>query len=229
MLKSRNFYIFVSFFFLWHDYIYIYKLVACDNIFKSINVDTEISMMTSSNGNIFHVTGHLSGEFNRHRWIPRPHKGQWRGALMFSLICARINGWVNNREAGDLRRHRAHCDVTIMLSLVHDVMAWKQLSPYWRFARPPVNDGFRAQKISNAELLYFFVVCLYRLLNKSYLRRKDTMMTPWCIIAQKVMSLNGCCSHFSPFTCKGNWKGFVKFVKQNNTFKSLECWNPKTL
>ena len=35
------------------------------------------------------------------------HKGQWRGALMFSLICARINGWVNNREAGDLRRHRA--------------------------------------------------------------------------------------------------------------------------
>ena len=43
-----------------------------------------------------------------------PHKGQWRGALMFSLICAWINGWVNNREAGDLRRHRAHCDVTVM-------------------------------------------------------------------------------------------------------------------
>ena len=31
-----------------------------------------------------------------------PHKGQWRGALMFSLICDWINGWVNNREAGDL-------------------------------------------------------------------------------------------------------------------------------
>ena len=43
-----------------------------------------------------------------------PHKGQWRGALMFSLICARINGWVNNREAGDLRRHRAHYDVIVM-------------------------------------------------------------------------------------------------------------------
>ena len=42
------------------------------------------------------------------------HKGQWRGALMFSLICVWINGWVNNREAGDLRRYRAHCDVTIM-------------------------------------------------------------------------------------------------------------------
>ena len=42
------------------------------------------------------------------------HKGQWRGALMFSLICARINGWVKNREAGDLRRHRAHYDVIVM-------------------------------------------------------------------------------------------------------------------
>ena len=42
------------------------------------------------------------------------HKGQWRGALIFSLICAGINGWVNNSEAGDLRRHRAHNDVTLM-------------------------------------------------------------------------------------------------------------------
>ena len=42
------------------------------------------------------------------------HKGRWRGTLMFSLICARINGWVNNSEAGDLRRHCAHCDVTVM-------------------------------------------------------------------------------------------------------------------
>ena len=43
-----------------------------------------------------------------------PHKGQWRGALMFSLICVWINGWVNNREAGDLRRYRSHYDVTVM-------------------------------------------------------------------------------------------------------------------
>ena len=44
------------------------------------------------------------------------HKGQWRGALMFSLICVWINGWVNNREAGDLRRHCAHYDVIVMVS-----------------------------------------------------------------------------------------------------------------
>ena len=36
-------------------------------------------------------------------------------ALMFSLICAWINGWVKNGEAGDLRRHHAHYDVTVML------------------------------------------------------------------------------------------------------------------
>ena len=41
------------------------------------------------------------------------HKGQWRGALMFSSICARINGWVNQGEAGDLRRHRALNDVIV--------------------------------------------------------------------------------------------------------------------
>ena len=46
--------------------------------------------------------------------VNSPHKGQWRGALMFSLICAWINRWVNNREAGDLRRHRAHYDVIVM-------------------------------------------------------------------------------------------------------------------
>ena len=46
--------------------------------------------------------------------VNSPHKGQWRGALMLILICVRINGWVNNREAGDLRRYRAHYDVIEM-------------------------------------------------------------------------------------------------------------------
>ena len=46
--------------------------------------------------------------------VNSPHKGQWRGALMFTLIGARINGWVNNCEAGDLRHNRAHYDVIVM-------------------------------------------------------------------------------------------------------------------
>ena len=43
-----------------------------------------------------------------------PHKDQWRGDLMFSLICVWINGSVNNREAGDLRHYRANYDVIVM-------------------------------------------------------------------------------------------------------------------
>ena len=46
--------------------------------------------------------------------VNSPHKGQWCGAMMFSLIYAWINGWVNNCEAGDLRRHHAHYGVTVM-------------------------------------------------------------------------------------------------------------------
>ena len=46
--------------------------------------------------------------------VNSPHKGQWCGALMFSLICAWINCWVYNREAGDFRRHRAQYDVIVM-------------------------------------------------------------------------------------------------------------------
>ena len=46
--------------------------------------------------------------------VNSPHKGQWRGALMFFFICARLNAWVNNREAGDLRRHRAHYVVIVI-------------------------------------------------------------------------------------------------------------------
>ena len=46
--------------------------------------------------------------------VNSPRKGQWRGALMLPLICVWMNGWVNNRQADDLRRHRAHYDVTLM-------------------------------------------------------------------------------------------------------------------
>ena len=73
--------------------------------------------MTSSNGNIFRVTGPFGLEFAGDRWI-RLTKAEWRGALVFSLICAWINGRVNSHEAGDLRRHRAHYDVIVKICSV---------------------------------------------------------------------------------------------------------------
>ena len=57
------------------------------------------------------------------------HKGQWGWALIFSLICASKNGWINNRKAGDLRRHRihyalwCHCnDIHFNLLYLFDIM-----------------------------------------------------------------------------------------------------------
>ena len=47
--------------------------------------------------------------------VNSPHKGQWRRDLMSSLICAWINGWVNNRKAGDFRRNRVHYGVIVMI------------------------------------------------------------------------------------------------------------------
>ena len=52
--------------------------------------------------------------------VNSPHKGQSRGAFMLSLICAWINGWVNNGETGDLRRYRAHYDVIVMTCVKFD-------------------------------------------------------------------------------------------------------------
>ena len=59
-----------------------------------------------------------------------PHKGQWRGALLFSLICASTYGWVNNRDAGTLRRNHAHYDVRVMgsitfISVIVPTRRWK--------------------------------------------------------------------------------------------------------
>ena len=73
--------------------------------------------------------------------VNSPHKGQWRGALMFSLFWAWINGWVNNREAGYLRRQRAHYDVTVMITVMlcvkfqNDWMIEKEIVGKRDFAR----------------------------------------------------------------------------------------------
>ena len=55
--------------------------------------------------------------------VNSPHTGQRRGPLVFSLICFWPDGWVNNGEAGDLRRYRAHYDVRVMaLSFTRHVL-----------------------------------------------------------------------------------------------------------
>ena len=80
------------------------------------------------------------------------HRGQgkWRGALMFPLIYARINGWANTGEAGDLTRHHAHYDVIVMYILI----------PWLRLCRGVYNlvifrTRYKRQKFSRC------VICFY--------------------------------------------------------------------
>ena len=89
--------------------------VPVESMEKISRYQNTINMMLSSKWNNFpHYRPFVRGI---HRSpVNSPHKGQWRGALMFSLICVWINGWVNNGEAGDLRRYRAHYAVTVMNS-----------------------------------------------------------------------------------------------------------------
>ena len=93
------------------------RFIACTNTimlscWRKFRHNLFWNIMTSTNGGIFsHYRPFVRGI---HRWpVNFPHRGQWRGTLLFSLICAWTNDWVNTRDAGDLRRHRSHYDVTV--------------------------------------------------------------------------------------------------------------------
>ena len=93
--------------------------------------------MTTANGNIFRVSGPLWGEFTGHLWIPLT-KATDAELWCFSLICAWINRWVTNGDAGDFRRHRAHYDATVMIEEMiqiyynFDKVRWSGDKTWWR-------------------------------------------------------------------------------------------------
>ena len=66
------------------------------------------------NGNIFRITGPLCGQLTGQRWL---HLTKASDAELWCILWSApwINSWVNNRGAGDLRRHRAHYDVIVMI------------------------------------------------------------------------------------------------------------------
>ena len=86
--------------------LYIRTYIQCTQ--QQIHTSLAVLMMTSSNRIISALLALCVGI---HRSpVNSPHKGKWRGALMFSLTCAWTNVWVNNLDPGDLRRHRALYD-----------------------------------------------------------------------------------------------------------------------
>ena len=134
------------------------------------------SMMTSSNENIFPYWPFVRGI---HRWpVYSPHKGQWRAALMFSLICSWINGWVNNSEARDLRRRRAHYDVSVVVLLRHPTWHGHVLNPNYcpliGKGNPPVTKGTPSHKVPVMRSLdCSFYVILNKLLTAQSIWRRS--------------------------------------------------------
>ena len=93
-----------------HDHIIGVELQA-DNFKQSENVHEDVIKWK-------HLPRYCPCVWGIHRSpVNSPNKGQWRGALMLSLIWAWTNGWVNNRGAGDLRPYRPHHDVAVMLTI----------------------------------------------------------------------------------------------------------------
>ena len=91
-----------------------------------------------------------------------PHKGQWRGTSMFSLICPWTNGWVNNRDAGPLWRHRVHYDVTVMQIGIQAPLA--QFTEYfdWKntdLSTKPGDKLFKYMKYINVFKIHMDMIC----------------------------------------------------------------------
>ena len=107
-------------------------------------------MMTSPKGSIFRVICLFQGSY----WslMDSPHKGQWRGALMFSLICAWTNGWTNNQDADDVSPLWRHCNDILEKPTVCHLA--RQLS-VWRLVRVYIVLSFFVCQI------YFSSFCLW--------------------------------------------------------------------
>ena len=103
--------------------------------------------------------------------VNSPQKGQWRWCLMFSLICACINGWVNNREAGDLRRHHAHHDVIVMYrEFAHAIL--KSFQPATSMHRQACMYPFVLWRSPAQWRMRFFVIVFFLLISKEWLPMK---------------------------------------------------------
>ena len=87
--------------------------------------------MTLSNGNIFPSYWPFVCGIHQPP-MDSPHKGHWRAALMFYLICAWTKRWVNNGDTYDLRRHRAHYDLSVMNFDM--TVTYNELLPHFSFS-----------------------------------------------------------------------------------------------
>ena len=156
-------------------------------------------MMTSSNGNIFRVTGHLCGEFTGSRWIPRT-KASDAELWCFSSICVPINDWVNKREAGDLICYRTHYDVIVMNVTHLATVFGSAISPLCPFTFSEVNNIYHGNciRLADSQVRYYVVA-------------RDLTCGCWfCIDVTQI-----------------NWHMFVNCLQ--STSSRVSCWYVKVI
>ena len=101
-------------------------------------------------------------------WFPS-HKGQWRGAWIFSSICAWTNVFAKNQDPADLRRHRTHYDVRVMiLTKLNATRGWRLFTA-------------RKSKSSKATKRMVFNACHVAVAAWLWEYQSDGIWAPWCL------------------------------------------------
>ena len=123
--------------------------------------------------------------------VNSPHKSQWRGALVFSLICAWINASVNSGEAGDLRRHRAHYDVTENESMKNSCCSTgvEWVVNYLTHGKTKSSNRdcvFRLEILRTADKEYISSLDLLRSLERNYIYQTPTSPGVWMPVGHVV-------------------------------------------
>ena len=93
--------------------------------------------------------------------VNSPQTGQWRGALMFSLICVLINGWVNSHGAGDLRCYRAHYGIIVM-KMTWYVLWYSYFKLKWPITLTTHNEHiYRCWYVHHVQNMWYLWTYLY--------------------------------------------------------------------
>ena len=146
--------------------------------------------------------------------VNSPHKCQWGRTFMFSLICGRINGWVNKVEAGELIRHRAHLDVIVM----------------WSLSLCTSPGGRGAQALFWRAVLFFFCGCFGVVVTSFSAMLLSWSLIFWMLVAV-VLSLFRLSEYisllstlYSPTRCRTSQSSRTCFSVSTGTPHALQLW-----
>ena len=127
--------------------------------------------------------------------VDSPHKGQWRGALVFSLMGTWTKDWTNSLDVGDLRRQGAHCDVTLMYTAAAEYtrsliivrragLLWSQQDFEWRWSVPL----FKCLTVLEFSFILFDLCLLITFFN--FIMNHVPIVTFWIFTYHKIWILS---------------------------------------